>query len=289
MKTPISYYGGKQRLVSRLLPMIPKHRLYCEPFFGGGALFFAKPQSDTEVINDTNGEAINFYATVKKNFKELAKEIQCTLVSRELFQKARNIYENPKSFTPVKRAWAFWTLASQGFANLLSSWAVAKDASIESKVRNKVAGFTEEYSRRLQHVRIECNDALRVIELYDAKDAFFYLDPPYINSHQGHYKGYTEEDYTKLLERLSKLKGKFLLSSYPSAVLKKFIAKNKWEAQSMKMAIAVTKHTDKMKTEMFVANYPLGEVVKKNNSEVKRSAISSGKQASKLIRKLKSL
>jgi hypothetical protein len=33
----------------------------------------------------------------------------------------------------------------------------------------------------------------------------------------------------------------------------------------------------------------LGEVVKKNNSEVKRSAISSGKHASKLIRKLKSL
>lgn len=36
MKTPISYWGGKQRLASKVLRMFPKHRVYCEPFFGGG-------------------------------------------------------------------------------------------------------------------------------------------------------------------------------------------------------------------------------------------------------------
>ena len=43
MKTPITYYGGKQTLLKYLLPLIPQHKLYCEPFFGGGAVFFAKP------------------------------------------------------------------------------------------------------------------------------------------------------------------------------------------------------------------------------------------------------
>mgnify|MGYP000216877373 CR=1 FL=1 len=51
MKTPITYYGGKQTLLKYLLPLIPQHKLYCEPFFGGGAVFFAKPKSDVEVIN----------------------------------------------------------------------------------------------------------------------------------------------------------------------------------------------------------------------------------------------
>jgi len=60
MKTPITYYGGKQTLLKYLLPLIPQHKLYCEPFFGGGAVFFAKPKSDVEVINDINGEVINF-------------------------------------------------------------------------------------------------------------------------------------------------------------------------------------------------------------------------------------
>jgi DNA adenine methylase len=43
MKTPITYYGGKQNLISTILPLILKDKnLYCEPFFGGGAVFFAK-------------------------------------------------------------------------------------------------------------------------------------------------------------------------------------------------------------------------------------------------------
>jgi len=40
MKTPISYYGGKQKLVSKILQLVPEHKLYCEPFVGGGAVFW---------------------------------------------------------------------------------------------------------------------------------------------------------------------------------------------------------------------------------------------------------
>ncbi|MDR2951683.1 MAG: DNA adenine methylase, partial [Treponema sp.] len=42
MKTPLSYYGGKQQLAKTILGLIPPHRVYCEPFLGGAAIFFAK-------------------------------------------------------------------------------------------------------------------------------------------------------------------------------------------------------------------------------------------------------
>jgi site-specific DNA-adenine methylase len=61
MRTPLSYYGGKQQLASRILGMIPEHHVYCEPFCGGAAIFFSKEPSGVEIINDTNGEIINFY------------------------------------------------------------------------------------------------------------------------------------------------------------------------------------------------------------------------------------
>jgi len=32
MKTPISYYGGKQTLLKHILPLIPNHKLYTEAF-----------------------------------------------------------------------------------------------------------------------------------------------------------------------------------------------------------------------------------------------------------------
>jgi DNA adenine methylase len=255
MKTPITYYGGKQTMVKYLLPLIPVHKLYCEPFFGGGALFFAKPKSEVEVINDINGEVVNFFKVIKLKFKELEKEIKATPHSRKLFKKARVVYEFPEMFTDVHRAWAFWTLTNQGFAGMIGAWGFGKDNSKETALARKREGFTEEYAERLRTVQIESNDALKVIDRCDAKDSFFYIDPPYFNSDQGHYKGYTKEEYILLLERLRKIKGRFLLSSYPSDILKQYIGKYKWGSQSIKKSIAVTKLTDKKKTEMLVFNY----------------------------------
>jgi DNA adenine methylase len=61
LKTPITYYGGKQQLCQIILDLIPEHQLYCEPFCGGAAIFFAKEPAKVEIINDTNRELINFF------------------------------------------------------------------------------------------------------------------------------------------------------------------------------------------------------------------------------------
>ena len=82
-KTPISYYGGKQSMLKHILPIIPTHKVYVEPFFGGGAVFWAKEQSEIEVINDYNGNVVNFYEQLKTNFKELKNLVDATPYSRE--------------------------------------------------------------------------------------------------------------------------------------------------------------------------------------------------------------
>ena len=255
MKTPITYYGGKQTLLKYLLPLIPQHRLYCEPFFGGGAVFFAKPKSEVEVINDINNEVINFYKVIKTKFPELQKEIQSTLHSRELYKRAMEIYNNPTKYSDVKRAWALWTATNQGFAGMIGSWGFGKDDSKEAALANKRDAFTNNYEKRLTKVQVENNSAIKVINRCDDKETFIYADPPYIGSDQGHYKGYSENDYRELLNALSKVKGKFLLSSYPSKILTSYINKFKWKVQKINKSVAVTKHTDKVKTEMIVMNY----------------------------------
>lgn len=42
MKTPISYYGGKQRMLAYILPLVPEHQIYTEAFCGGAAVYWAK-------------------------------------------------------------------------------------------------------------------------------------------------------------------------------------------------------------------------------------------------------
>mgnify|MGYP000864447207 FL=1 len=113
----------------------------------------------------------------------------------------------------------------------------------------------------MEQVKIECDDACKVLETNDAVDAFHYVDPPYIDTHQGHYGGYTQKDYEQLLITLSQVKGKFLLSSYPSAILEKYTEQNGWYTLSFDKPLSAEKSVDgkqkKRKTEVLTANYPL--------------------------------
>ncbi len=256
-KTPITYYGGKQIMSKLIISLIPKHNLYCEPFVGGGAVFFAKEPSSVEVINDLNGDVVNFYQVCRQEFFKLNKLIQATPHSRKLHSEAAAILKNAKGKDNIMRAWAFWVQTNMSFsARIFGGYAFERKTNGVSKaIFNKKQVFTKEICKRLDMVDIECNEALKVIQSRDTKGSFFYVDPPYFNSDMGHYGGYTENDFKDLLEVLSKVKGKFLLSSYPSKILNQYKSKNNWFQHSLQKKIAVTKQTNKKKTEVLTANY----------------------------------
>jgi DNA adenine methylase len=35
LKPLVSYYGGKQKIITKILPYLPKHKVFVEPFVGG--------------------------------------------------------------------------------------------------------------------------------------------------------------------------------------------------------------------------------------------------------------
>ncbi|OMP80164.1 DNA adenine methylase [[Flexibacter] sp. ATCC 35208] len=263
MKTMITYYGGKQRLTPIIILLIPEHILYAEPFVGGAAVFFAKAPSNAEVLNDTNGELINFYYVVKEKFDLLYAMVSKTLHSRRQFDHAVLIYNYPDLFSDVQRAWAVWVLSNQAFSSKFdSTWGY--DILVNNSARkisfNKLE-FTSQYSKRLERVQLENCDALYIIKSRDSVDSFFYCDPPYFNSNLGHYKGYTESDYLLLLETLAHIEGKFLLSSYPSTALQEFVERYGWHQIQIEKTVIVNNRNGKTKpkTEVLTANYKLPE------------------------------
>lgn len=261
MKSLLTYYGGKQKLAPEILPLIPKHDLYVEPFAGGAAILFAKPPSKIEVINDTNGELINFYRVVKHEFPKLKKEIEATLHSRACHYKARFIYNQPHLFSPIERAWAVYVMAMQSYSSILNStWSCGiTNNTSEKKFQSKKLALTKEFAKRLERVQIECRNALEVIATRNVPNAFFYLDPPYVGTSCGHYGGYTVEAYRDLLHILSKIKGKFLLSSFPSEILEEYSRKYKWHTKTIETQLSVpgAKKSGRRKTEVLTANYPI--------------------------------
>lgn len=260
-KTPITYYGGKLNMLSVILPLIPKHRIYTESFFGGGAVFFAKEPVESEIINDTNNMVINFYEVVKTNFERLKLKIEATLFSRASYTVANSIYKLPHLFDRLQQAWAFYIATNMGFSCQIGSWGYDKYGKRVKAFQNKKILFNEEILKRLENVQIENNDACKVIQSRDTEDAFHYVDPPYIDSNQGHYGGYTEVDYKKLLNTLSNIKGNFLLSSYESEILSNYTSKNGWYTLVFDKPLSARKaETGKprgRKTEVLTANYPI--------------------------------
>ncbi len=262
LKTPISYYGGKQNLVSTIIPLFPNHQTYVEPFVGGGAIFWAKRPSEVEVINDYNRELINFYEVCKNEFVELEKMVRISLHSRSLHTDASVMYNNPHLFSRIQRAWAVWVLSSQSFSAMLDgTWGydVIKGTT-SKKINNRRESFTEEYAIRLQNVQIENTDALRIIRSRDYEGAFHYCDPPYFNSDCGHYDGYSIDDFEALLRTLEVCKGKFLMSSYPSEILSSYTLKSGWNTMKVVQSVSVANGTGgagKKKVEVLTANYDL--------------------------------
>lgn len=258
MKTPISYYGGKQSMLQHILPLIPQHKTYVEGFFGGGAVFWAKPQSKVEIVNDYNGNVVNFYQQLKTNFTELQKLIAATAYSRETYKQALVIYHTPYIFTPVHRAWAFWVGCNQGFSNQIGSWRSSHQGNKEGLLHiHKKQEFTESLSQRLEHVQIENKDAVKLIHDLDSPDTFFYLDPPYVNADQGHYGGYTQQHFDDLLQTLSNISGKFLMSSYPNESLDEYRKEYNWMNADVEMHLSASMKSNKHKIEALTANYDI--------------------------------
>lgn len=254
-RTPITYYGGKQKLVPTILKLIPVHNLYCEPFSGGAAVFFAKEPARVEVLNDTNRELINFYQILQSDPDQLVDELKKTLFSRATFNDAWAIYNYPHLFPELKRAWALWVLSIQGFSGQLSAtWGYDRLKNTPVKRMKNRKEELEDVAKRLTNVQIECTDAIRIIESRDTEDSFFYVDPPYFNSDCGHYDGYTESDFRNLLDCLEKIQGKFLLSSYPSDILKEYVQKNNWYSIKKEMKIDAG-NSSRKKIEVLTANF----------------------------------
>lgn len=256
LKTPISYYGGKQQLLSRILPIIPVHKTYCEPFFGGGSVFFAKEPSEVEIINDINKQVVNFYRIAKQQFKALKSELEVTLYAEEQYQQARRIYFEKEESSEVLRAWSLFLLSQQTFLHIIdNSWAFSKSRNVAKTFQNKKQMFDERYVKRLETTQIFCRDAIRVILNADSPDTFHFIDPPYVGTNCGHYEGYRLEDLEKLLTTCAGLEGKFLLTHFPNESIANYAKQNGWYQIEYRMHKSSSAKADNEKVEVFTINY----------------------------------
>ena len=170
--------GGKRRLADRILPLLPSHECYVEPFAGGAAIYFMKQPSDTEVLNDINGELVNLYRVVKNHLEEFVRQFKWALSSRQIFewQKATP----PETLTDIQRAAQFFYLQKLAFGGKCDGQTFG--TATTSPPRLNLLRIEEDLSSahlRLASTYIEHLPWDKIVEKYDRPHTLFYLDPPY--------------------------------------------------------------------------------------------------------------
>lgn len=71
----LKWVGGKRQLFETYEPLLPKRiSPYCEPFLGGGAIFF-KLQPRTACVNDINEDLILVYRVIRDDVENLIEAL----------------------------------------------------------------------------------------------------------------------------------------------------------------------------------------------------------------------
>ncbi len=219
MKTVFPHPGSKRRLLPQILPLLPEHRVYVEPFAGALAVFLAKEGAHLEVINDLDGDLVTLYRYAKWNPAALRAELDTHLASRADFDALKR---NP-GFTDLQRAARYFILKVCSFGGQSGHYGRNPDS---------FKGYREEYhgtlirelSERLRGVQIECGDWDKVVGFYDSPETLHYFDPPYVACSETSYAPFKEEDMARIRTRLDTLKGKWILSCDDSPACRRVFA-----------------------------------------------------------------
>lgn len=216
MKSPIKWMGGKSKSVKTILPLIPDHECYVEPFFGGGWIYFAKEPSKVEAVNDVNGELINFFEVLRTKKEELLSNFEFALKSRELYLEFRK-NQNLDILSDVERAFRFYYIIQNAFGGMyrMNKKGECNAAFVSSPRKEAQGSFWDlekikEAHSRLKTTIIENRDYKDLIKIYDKENTFFFFDPPYDTDLK--YNGESNFDYDVLLQTCRSLKGKFILT-----------------------------------------------------------------------------
>ena len=208
-KPILRWPGGKTRMLKNILPMIPPHVCYCEPFAGGLAVLLAKERSSTEVVNDLNGNLVALYRNLQFHLPALMSEIDWLFSSR---QNLHDFIAQP-GLTELQRASRFLLVNRSSFGGNMHSFGVSKTkgGGVDFN-REQVGRLLGGVNKRLSGVVVENLPYDRCLQNYDSKDTFHFIDPPYLNAQPAAYSGWTEKQMREFRRQIEKLKGKWIVT-----------------------------------------------------------------------------
>jgi DNA adenine methylase len=217
------YYGGKAKMVDRILSCLPlEYTSWHELFIGGGSITFSKEKPaccHKEVINDYDGTISNFYSVLSD--KQMGKGLMEELIHRGMnevtFMEAKEyVLYHYNRMNDFELAISTYIEITQSFSALRNNYACGRK---EGTYLNAIEKHLPKVMQRLlSGIIIENKDAIELLDgIKNDEGAMVYLDPPYrmeLRNGGGYRCELDIFQQIRLLKVLQKCKCRVLLSGY---------------------------------------------------------------------------
>ena len=245
--------GNKQAIAQDIEKYFPYHRLYIEPFFGAGGMFFNKRKSKYNMLNDLDSDVFNLFQIVSTKKNELEAEFNYMPIHSDLL----DYWKKEKETEPIRKALRFLFLSNfttPGIGDLRRN-GFSKDKKILNDNIKKTFDFINETNARFwnEDFRVFIS---RVMLRGDERplqdlDTFFYCDPPYLGTNDNYSNSFTEQDSIDLFDALQATGCKFAMSEFDN----EFILNQAKERGLNVIIIGERKNLKNRRTEILITNY----------------------------------
>lgn len=208
----LKWAGGKTQLLGEIIPQMPQtYERFIEPFFGGGALFFAvRPENG--VIADINPELVNLYRSVADDVDKVISYLGEYKNTEEAFYEVRALdWTNLSNAEAASRTIFLNKTCFNGLyrVNKSGQFNVPYGRYASPKIIDDDA--LRAASALLKDTTIVCGDYKTVLREHAQCGDFVFLDPPYLPvSEYSDFRRYTkeqfyEEDHADLASEVKRL------------------------------------------------------------------------------------
>ncbi|HEY0074985.1 MAG TPA: DNA adenine methylase [Abditibacteriaceae bacterium] len=226
----LKWPGSKWNIAEWITGHMPEHDAYIEPYFGSGAVFFNKAPSNVEMLNDRDGELVNFFRVLRDRPNELAAALELTPWAREEYDYCRRRLGKPRG-NKVERARrlavAMWQAIGQRRTGNVQGVVTGGWRSRCMEDQSPVATWQRLPDRvryaagRILQAQIANRPALDVVERHAFPEVLIYADPPYhlaTRARRLYAHEMSDEEHRALLKALEAHPGSVLLSGYQCAL-----------------------------------------------------------------------
>jgi len=269
IKQLFAYFGGKQAVAGRLVPMIPEHKLFVELFAGGLALFFRKANANLNIVNDLNSLISNLYFVMSASsevFEEFVHRVKWLIQSKDIYKTQEAWY---KDFMKNHREKENWfripniNAAVAYYYYIQNSFNQQINTGLSDKPSNWNTGLVDrlwEIRRKFNKVVVENLPYEKLVKKYCEKpDSFWFVDPPYVVTGTVPYYQFNFgiEEHQKLhieMNRIHQFGGKVMITYDKLKLIEDLYSEPHWNQIPFKMKYA---SNNKDVEELVIVNYEL--------------------------------